>query len=121
MRHTAPQFLSVLRLLAEDKQGSIEDVMSVDVSSLMHSLAEFIARYDEPASHRIKIKFCQLCKSICERTDILTMRKDNVLRHDILDIVLEWLQPGNVSTLAPPSLSAKLSQLLDARQWERTG
>ncbi|KAJ2930404.1 hypothetical protein H1R20_g6694, partial [Candolleomyces eurysporus] len=90
------QFLTVLRLLAEDKQGSIEDVMSVDVSSLMHSLAEFIARYDEPASHRIKIKFCQLCKSICERTDILTMRKDNALRHDILDIVLEWLQPSNM-------------------------
>jgi len=71
-------------------------MLSIDVSSLMLSLASSIARYNEPASHRLKIKFCGLCTTICDRTDILTMRKEGGTRSEILDIVLEWIQPISV-------------------------
>ncbi|TFK24729.1 hypothetical protein FA15DRAFT_406917 [Coprinopsis marcescibilis] len=106
------QFMAVLKLLAENSHGPQDDVLSIDVSSLMLSIAEFINRYDEPASHRIKIKFCLLCKSICDRSEILTIRKDNQIRNTILDIVLEWLLPMNdKSNLNPEHNDLALSEL----------
>ncbi|EFI27794.1 hypothetical protein CC1G_14717 [Coprinopsis cinerea okayama7 len=87
------QFIAVLKLLADSQHGPQEDTITIDISSLMLSIAEFIARYEEPASHRIKIKFCVLAKSICDNSEILTIRKDNQIRNNILDIVLDWLQP----------------------------
>ncbi|KAH6914612.1 hypothetical protein BKA70DRAFT_1180120 [Coprinopsis sp. MPI-PUGE-AT-0042] len=87
------QFITVLKNLAENSHGPSEELISVDVSSLMLSIAEFVARYDEPASQRIKIKYCMLLKLVCERSEILSIRKDSQIRHTILDLVLDWLQP----------------------------
>ncbi|TFK62722.1 hypothetical protein BDN72DRAFT_964371 [Pluteus cervinus] len=86
------QFIAVLKLLVENNQVNLEDVMSIDISSTMLSLATFIARFSGVASHRVKIKFCTMCDSVCGRTDTLTLRKDSGARHNILDIVLDWMQ-----------------------------
>ena len=40
----------------------LEDVMNVDMSSLMQTLATFIARLSGPSTHRIKIKYCGHCE-----------------------------------------------------------
>lgn len=96
MRITFPQSISVLRLLAEDKHGSVDEVMSIDVGSLMYTLAECIDRGEGPVVTRIKIKYCALAKSISERTDILCMRKEEAVRNAIVDKVMEWLRPVKV-------------------------
>lgn len=62
----------------------------------MLTLASFIARFGSLTSLRIKIKFCNLCDSVCERPDTLTLHKDSSARHSILDIIMEWIQPTNV-------------------------
>jgi hypothetical protein len=66
--------------------------MSIDISSTMLSLASFIARFDPQAASRLRLKFCALCDAVCDRTDTLTLRKDNPARQKILDIVMEWMQ-----------------------------
>ena len=86
----------MLKLLVENTQLPMEDVMSIDISSTMLTLADFISRFEEPASYRIKIKFCVFCESVCDRPDILTLRRDSNARHSILDLVLDWIQPANV-------------------------
>lgn len=74
--------------------------MSIDVTSLMHQIAEIIDKYNQPAAYRIKIKFCGLCKSICDRPEILTLRKDDAARNHILDLVMKWLLPSPMHALA---------------------
>lgn len=101
--HNALQLIAVLKLLVENTHVPLEDVMSIDISSTMLALARFIARYSGTASFRVKIKFCIMCDSVCERADTLTLRKDTAARHEILDIIMEWIQP----TLVCPSHSSR--------------
>lgn len=70
--------------------------MSIDVTSLMQQIAEVIDRFNQPAVNRVKIKFCGLCKAICDRPDVLTLRKDDSARNLILDLVMKWLSPSSV-------------------------
>lgn len=66
--------------------------MSIDISLTLLALASFIARFDPQAASRLRLKFCALCDAVCDRTDTLTLRKDNPARQKILDIVMEWMQ-----------------------------
>ena len=79
--------------------------MNVDMSPSMQMLATFLARFSGPASYRIKIKYCILCESVCNRTDTLTIRKDSPARYIILDILLLWMSPRVRLRLIPPKIS----------------
>jgi hypothetical protein len=63
------------------------------MSSSMQMLATFIARFSGPSIHRVKIKYCGLCESVCNRTDTLTIRKNSPARFVILDSLLQWMSP----------------------------
>jgi len=81
----------------EKAQAPLDEALSVDVSSTLFALASFITRFTGPTCYRIKIKFCVLCDSVCEKTTSLTLRNDGGARNDILDILMEWIQDsGNV-------------------------
>ncbi|EGO02251.1 hypothetical protein SERLA73DRAFT_166724 [Serpula lacrymans var. lacrymans S7.3] len=86
------QLISVLKSLVDNAQMPPDEALSIDLGSILHVLVGFISRFHDPASYRIRIKFCALCDSICDRTDTLTLRKDDLARNRILDIVMEWLQ-----------------------------
>ncbi|KAJ7265356.1 hypothetical protein B0H12DRAFT_1201035 [Mycena haematopus] len=86
------QFAAVLKLIIENKHVSSDEIMSIDISSTMHALALFIARFDPQAASRLRLKFLMLCDAVCDRPDTLTLRRDNPARQKILDIVMEWMQ-----------------------------
>ena len=67
--------------------------MNIDMSSCMQMLASFIARFSGPSTHRIKIKYCALCESVCGRSDTLAIRRDAISRYTILEILLQWMSP----------------------------
>jgi neurofibromin 1 len=87
----------------ENVQVTVEDMVVVDLSSTLHILASFIRRFTLPNALTIKRQFCQLCEKMYSRTASLSFRKDEDVRHHILDIIMEWMQePANlqdVSTL----------------------
>lgn len=89
-------------MIVENTHARLEEVVSIDISTTMLALASFIARFDTPAIFRIKIKFCALCDSVCERTDTLTFRKDSGARRSILDIIMEWIHAQNVRVRSRP-------------------
>jgi hypothetical protein len=76
----------------EKAQAPLSEELSNDISSTLFALASFITRFNGPACHRIKTKFCVLCDNVCEKTVSLTLRKDGGGRNDILDILMEWIQ-----------------------------
>ncbi|KAG5638079.1 hypothetical protein H0H81_001929 [Sphagnurus paluster] len=87
------QFIAVLKLLVENSHGTMEDVMSIDVSSTMLTLASFMSRFNGYTSFRLKTKFCVMCEIVCDRTNTLAVRKDSNARRDILNIIIGWIQP----------------------------
>ncbi|KAF9238786.1 hypothetical protein BU15DRAFT_88233 [Melanogaster broomeanus] len=86
------QLISVLKSLVENAQMPPDEVLSIDLGSILHVLVVFISRFNDPSSYRIRIKFCSLVDSICDRTDTLTLRKDDLSRNRILDSIMEWFQ-----------------------------
>ena len=99
--HVFCQVIGILKLISENTEVALEDVMNIDMSSSMQLLATFLARFSGPAFHRIKIKYCVLCESVCSRTDTLTIRKDSPARYIILDILLLWMLPRVGFTFLP--------------------
>ncbi|KAJ7821199.1 hypothetical protein B0H14DRAFT_2831907 [Mycena olivaceomarginata] len=91
------QFGAVLKLIIDNKHIRSDEIMSIDISSTMHSLALFIARFDAQAASRLRLKFLMLCDSVCDRPDTLTLRRDNPARQKILDIVMDWMQMAPTS------------------------
>ncbi|KAI0040644.1 hypothetical protein FA95DRAFT_1647858 [Auriscalpium vulgare] len=87
------QCFVVLKLLIENAQAQ-DDVLTIEMTPTLHALAGFINRFNEPASHRIRIKFCALCDSVFTRPDMLARRTDSTstVRQHILNIVLGWIQ-----------------------------
>ncbi|KAI9574812.1 hypothetical protein HD554DRAFT_2201766 [Boletus coccyginus] len=86
------QLISVLKSLVDNAQMSPGEALSIDLGSLLHVLVGFISRFNDPASYRVRIKFCGLVCSVCERTNALTLRKDDLSRNRILDTIMEWFQ-----------------------------
>ncbi|KAI0065862.1 hypothetical protein BV25DRAFT_1988944 [Artomyces pyxidatus] len=90
------QIFAVLKTIVS-KEQTPDELLTIDMTPTLHALAGFITRFNEPASYRIRIKFCQLCDSIFTRPDMLAMRKDSTsnIRQHILNILLGWIQkPG---------------------------
>ncbi|KAJ4479043.1 hypothetical protein J3R30DRAFT_2708420 [Lentinula aciculospora] len=92
------QFIAVLKLMVENTHGRIEDVLNVDISPTLLGLASFIARYNLPEIFRLKQKFCLLCDCVHGKVGNLGVRKDNDIRRDILDIIIEWIIQPEPST-----------------------
>ncbi|KAG6336483.1 hypothetical protein ID866_2597 [Astraeus odoratus] len=86
------QLISALKLLVENAQAPPDEALSVDLGSILGLLAGFISRFDDLNAYRIRVKFCNLCDSVCERTDTLTLRKDDLSRNLVLDTLMEWFE-----------------------------
>ncbi|KAJ3504772.1 hypothetical protein NLJ89_g7765 [Agrocybe chaxingu] len=78
------QMVAILKLIADNTQVALEDVMAVDMSPIMLSLGRITHRCAaSPSILRIKIKYCSL---------------DTSVRHELLDVVLQWMQPVKSAT-----------------------
>jgi hypothetical protein len=85
------QCVGVLKLMVENAQAQ-DEVLTVDMTPTLYSLATFINSFNNLPSYRIRLKFCALCDSVFSRPDML--RKDSTSSHrqKILDILLGWIQ-----------------------------
>ncbi|KAF5369620.1 hypothetical protein D9757_010458 [Collybiopsis confluens] len=117
------QFIAVLKLMVEDGHARIDEVSNMEITPTLLGLATFITRFESPESFRIKQKFCLLCDCVCGRTGVLGVRKDNDVRRNILDTIVEWIVPpdtatANVSNVYEVNLSClrTIVKLLDRLQ-----
>jgi hypothetical protein len=85
------QCVGVLKLMVENAQAQ-DEVLKVDMTPTLYSLATFINSFNNLPAYRIRSKFCALCDSVFSRPDML--RKDSTSSHrqKILDILLGWIQ-----------------------------
>lgn len=86
------QGIAILKLMVESSQDRMDDVMNLDITTTLQELAACLDRHNGSDAHRTKIKFCTLCDSVNDRTEALTLRKDNNARRSILSMVSGWIQ-----------------------------
>jgi hypothetical protein len=77
--------------MVENAQAQ-DQVLTIDMTPTLYSLATFINSFDNVPAYRIRLKFCALCDSVFSRPDML--RKDSTSSHrqKILDVLLGWIQ-----------------------------
>ena len=86
-------------MLLENSQGVSEDLRSVDIPSTLYTLATFVGRIDDGVgtSLRLKLKFCQLCASVFNKSDPVLMRnKESTVRQSLVDIIIDWVQDAPI-------------------------
>ncbi|KAI0306901.1 hypothetical protein B0F90DRAFT_1915023 [Multifurca ochricompacta] len=72
------QCVAVLKLMVENAQAQ-DEVLTVDMTPTLYSLATFVNGFDNIPAYRIRLKFCALCDSVFSRPDML--RKDSTSSH----------------------------------------
>jgi hypothetical protein len=93
---TGVKVVSTIKLMAENTQVALEEVVNVDIGPVMLAVARRIARCFGASGQRLRIKYCNLCESIGCRSDNISLRIDNAARHEILDFILQWMAPPKV-------------------------
>lgn len=85
------QAISVLKLVLDRMEGSPENLLTVDFSSLINQYAKYLNRLGSGQSAlKIKIKFCQLTEVLMIKKDKVTLRQEFRLRNKLLEIIVEW-------------------------------
>ena len=83
---------------------SSEDLLgTADLIPTLLSLAKVIDRYTSISTSdcaRIKVKLCAFCDSILMRSDDLGLRKDDIARNALLEVIAEWIQSAVRSLLS---------------------
>ncbi|KAG1458627.1 hypothetical protein G6F46_006647 [Rhizopus delemar] len=85
------QAISVLKLILDRMEGSFENLLTVDFSSLIDQYAKYLNKLGNGQSAlKIKIKFCQLTEVLMMKKDKVTLRQEFRLRNKLLEIIVEW-------------------------------
>jgi hypothetical protein len=65
----------------------------------MGKFAQFTSCLVGNDAFRVKIRYCSLTDSICTNKSVLNIRKDSPAKQEILDEVISWIKPAEVSHL----------------------
>lgn len=68
----------------------------MDLNQTLLSMARLMDSLSQDSCYRLRAKFCSFCESALARTDAFGLRKDDVVRNNLLEVVVEWIEP-NVS------------------------
>lgn len=114
------QAISVLKLVLDRMDDTVDNLYTVDFSGLISQYAQYLNKLgNNPQSMKIKIKMCQLCEVLMMRKDRITLRQEFLLRNKLLEIIVEWtsdfaLRSDNVRTISNESTQTeKLQDDLD--------
>lgn len=109
------QAISVLKLVLDRMDDTVDNLFTVDFSGLISQYAQYLNKLgSNQQSMKIKIKMCQLCEVLMARKDRITLRQEFRLRNKLLEIIVEWtsdfaLKPEN--TQFNPTESTQIEKL----------
>lgn len=85
------QAISVLKLVLDRMDDTVDNLFTVDFSGLISQYAQYLNKLgSNQQSMKIKIKMCQLCEVLMDRKDRITLRQEFRLRNKLLEIIVEW-------------------------------
>lgn len=69
-----------------------EEMRGIDIMSTFLKVATLLSQLHDPAAQRLKVKFCSMCDSFLDKSELFPVRKDNASRIGIADLIIEWAQ-----------------------------
>ncbi|KAF9527976.1 hypothetical protein CPB83DRAFT_363170 [Crepidotus variabilis] len=93
------QIISIVKLMTETPvEITLEEFMSTDTTSITSTLARRVNRCPGASGQRLKVKYCGFLESSVKRHNIFSVKKDNSWRHEVLDLILQWMLPPKTTT-----------------------
>lgn len=91
------QALTIVTTLAQN----ISSAEDINLSSMLQTLVNLIAREPEPSTHKLKMKFCVLCDTVFEPDMPVVSQEECVTRQAIIDCLVDWAQDPQQVQLVP--------------------
>ena len=85
------QFITIVKVIVETIADG-EEMRGVDIMSTFLKVANLLSQLQDPAAQRLKVKYCSLCDSFLDKSELFPVRKDNGSRIGIADLIIEWTQ-----------------------------
>ena len=87
----------MLKLLVDRPDAPSDDVLgNMDLNQTLLSMARLMDNFSQDSCFRLRAKFCGFCESALARADAFGLRKDDIIRNNLLEVIVEWIEP-NVS------------------------
>ncbi|CAL1700085.1 unnamed protein product [Somion occarium] len=83
-------FIPIATVLSENVKN-VQDIHGVDMGATLHTLADFIRRFQGTSGYRLKTRFCALCETVFDPKTCVSPRKDNSSRQTIAEFIIEWV------------------------------
>lgn len=84
----------MLKLLVDRVDAPSEDAVgNMELNQTLLSLTKFMDRFNERSFLRVKAKFCAFCENALARADVFGLRKDDVIRNNLVEVVADWIEP----------------------------
>ncbi|KXN87068.1 Neurofibromin [Leucoagaricus sp. SymC.cos] len=84
-------FIAILKLILESQRYQ-EEKMSFDMSLMLLLLTNMVSQCVGPQTYRLRMKFCGLCDSVTSNTETCVLRKELLVRGNIIELLMEWME-----------------------------
>lgn len=99
------QSITVLKLILDKINESSASLFAVNFSGLIHQFARYLNKLGtSQTALKMKIRMCNLCETLMQKKEYVTIRQEYLVRNRLLEIIVEWtsdfaLKPDNKSVL----------------------
>ncbi|KAG0221205.1 Ras GTPase activating protein ira2 [Mortierella sp. GBA43] len=116
------QAISVLKLVLDRMSSSADAIFSVDFGLLVLYFARYLHRLGHSLNGlRVKIKMCQLCETLMQKKEYISLRQEIRLRNKMVEVMIEWTSdfslpseiPSYVEDKDDPATNGRLYRDLD--------
>jgi neurofibromin 1 len=85
------QAISVLKLVLDRMSSPSDAIFSFDFGALVLYFARYLHRLGHSLNGlRVKIKMCQLCETLMQKKEYISLRQEIRLRNKMVEVMIEW-------------------------------
>ncbi|KAF9431608.1 Ras GTPase activating protein ira2 [Entomortierella beljakovae] len=102
------QAISVLRLVLDRMSSPSDAIFSVDFGALVLYFARYLHRLGHSLNGlRVKIKMCQLCETLMQKKEYISLRQEIRLRNKMVEVMTEWMSDYSLPSEVPSYIEDK--------------
>jgi hypothetical protein len=85
------QSITVLKLILDRINESSASLFAVNFSGLIHQFARYLNKLGtSQTALKMKIRMCNLCETLMQKKEYVTIRQEYLVRNRLLEIIVEW-------------------------------
>ncbi|KAF8943228.1 Ras GTPase activating protein ira2 [Haplosporangium gracile] len=102
------QAISVLKLVLDRMSSPSDAIFSFDFGALVLYFARYLHRLGHSLNGlRVKIKMCQLCETLMQKKEYISLRQEIRLRNKMVEVMIEWTSDFSLPTEMPSYVEDK--------------